>query len=287
MALDLPPKLFVPATPAIIRPADARLLSPGFLPASRQERRAALAELLRTGKLTKKDAANALVVRWPYAPAMLVGMCIGSVPKPAFISIAFNTSAASASDLTTYTFSSVIATATRPRKCVAVFTARSATATISLSSCTLAGVAATCTTLSGSNNSLVAIAVVDVPAGSSGDAVPTFNTGMARAAVATYDMFDASSNTPTATGADVADPYTYSLTCTAGSVVFAGGTDAESSVSWSWTNLTENADGAYGADAQSYSMASAAFAAAQSGLTLTGDISATLSGCGGFAVFSQ
>ena len=207
-------------------------------------------------------------------------LAIGFTP----ITRTFKTSGASASDLTTYTFSAVIATATRSRKCVAVFTARQGVA-LSLSSCTLAGVTATCTTMV-TGTTCVAIAVVDLPAGSSGDAVPTFSAGAARASYAIYDMFDAPSATPTATGSDTADAFTYSLTCTAGSVVFAAGGDAQSSTSWTWTNLTEDADSVYGADAQSYSHASAEFAAAQSALTLTGDIATSAAGAGGFAVFS-
>ena len=46
------------------------------------------------------------------------------------------TSAASASDLTTYTFAGIVATAGATRKCVAVITARGATATTTLSTCT-------------------------------------------------------------------------------------------------------------------------------------------------------
>lgn len=195
----------------------------------------------------------------------------------------FKTSNTSASDLTTYTFSSVIATALRTRKVVAVFTARSGSS-ISLSSCTLAGVAATCTTMV-TGTSCIAIAVAEVPAGSSGDAVPTFSAGAARASYAIYDMFDAPSTTPTTTGSDTADPYTYALTCTAGTVVFAAATDAENS-SFTATNLTEHADSAYGADAQCYTHASAEFAAAQSALGLSLDVAATIGGAGGFAVFS-
>jgi hypothetical protein len=68
---DLPPICF-PPRPAIIRPVDARLLTPGYLPASRQERRAALADLLRRGVLTKEQVANAFVVKFPPTLAMLM-----------------------------------------------------------------------------------------------------------------------------------------------------------------------------------------------------------------------
>lgn len=67
MALDLspPPQIWLPPKPAIIRPAEQHLLSQGFLPADRYERRAALAELIHSGRISKKDAANAFVVKLP------------------------------------------------------------------------------------------------------------------------------------------------------------------------------------------------------------------------------
>ncbi len=220
-----------------------------------------------------------------FAVNHLIGFGARRAAGATAITRTYITSAASASDLTTYTFAGIVATAGATRKCVAVITARGATATTTLSTCTIAGVSATCTTLYGAGNSQVSIAVADVPTGSTGDVVVTFSAGMARAAVALYDMFGASSSTPTATGNDATDAYTYSLTCTAGSVVFAGATDAETS-SFTWTNLTENVDSTANYDSQTYSMASAEFATSQSGLTLTGDIAATISGGSGFAVFS-
>ena len=170
------------------------------------------------------------------------------------------------------------------RKVVAVCVARSATASGTLSSATIQGIAATVTTLSFSNNSAIAIAVADVPTGTTADVFPTWSVGMARCAVAVYSMEGAASSTPNATGADVTDPFTYSLTCTAGSAVFGGAPDA-GPTPFTSTNLTEDVDLQTNYETQTYSMASAQFAAAQSGLTLTMDVAATTSGAGGFAVF--
>lgn len=190
---------------------------------------------------------------------------------------------ASASDLTTYTFAGLsIGSTTVGRKVVAVFTARSGSS-ISLSSCTIGGVSATCTTLV-TGNSAIAIAVADLTSGTTADIVPTWSAAAARCAVAVYAMYGAASNTPSATGSDTTDPFTYSLTCAAGSVVFGGATDADATTFTS-TNLTEDVDSTTNYDGQTYSFSSAEFATAQSGLTLTMDPASSLSGAGGFAVF--
>ena len=187
----------------------------------------------------------------------------------------------STSALTTYTFAGLsIGATTAGRKVVAVFTARSGSS-ISLSSCTIGGVAATCTTMV-TGTSAIAIAVVDLTSGTTADVVPTWSAAAARCAVAVYAMFGAASNTPSATGSDTTDAFTYSLTCAAGSVVFGAATDAENTTFTS-TNLTEDVDSTY--FSQGYTMSSAEFATAQTGLTLTLDAAATISGAGGFAVF--
>ena len=201
----------------------------------------------------------------------------------------FRSSAASASDLTTYNEAAFQGLAIGPesatRKVVAVFTARGATATTTLASCTIGGVAATCTTLYGAANSQISIAVADVPTGTTADVFPTFSHAMSRCAVAVYSMEGAASDTPSPTGNDATDPFTYSLTCKAGSVVFGGATDANTT-SFTSTNLTEDVDSAAANyDSQTYSMASAEFATAQSGLTLTMDVASSAAGAGAFAVF--
>lgn len=62
MIVDCPPPLVL-AKPAIIRPAEHSLFRPGaFRPCSVAERRAILAELVRSGRLTKADAARAMLL---------------------------------------------------------------------------------------------------------------------------------------------------------------------------------------------------------------------------------
>ena len=64
MIFDLPPeppKLWLPAKPAIIRPAEHSLLRPGaFAPVSRAERRAIVADLVKSKRLTPREAARAI-----------------------------------------------------------------------------------------------------------------------------------------------------------------------------------------------------------------------------------
>lgn len=67
IALDLPPKLILPA-PAIIRPAEHKLLRPNYLPANREQRRAALRELLAHGAISREEAKRAIVF---FCPPML------------------------------------------------------------------------------------------------------------------------------------------------------------------------------------------------------------------------
>ena len=56
IALDLPPKLFVPKAPAIIRPIGPRLLTPGYLPTNRAARRVVVKELVRSGVIERGQA---------------------------------------------------------------------------------------------------------------------------------------------------------------------------------------------------------------------------------------
>jgi|GEM_PF-5735886 len=61
-----PPPIIFP-TPAIIRPAEHSLLRPGaFVPVSRQERRAIIADLIKTKRMTRKEAQAALFFVPPF-----------------------------------------------------------------------------------------------------------------------------------------------------------------------------------------------------------------------------
>lgn len=95
IALDLPPPLWVPAAPAIIRPVESRLQSPGYLPLSRHLRRAALSELVGRGIITREQARDTLAF---LAPAGFVKATTG-LPD-----LTYDDQVASTTDLTTYQF---------------------------------------------------------------------------------------------------------------------------------------------------------------------------------------
>lgn len=62
LALDLPPPLWTPPKPAIIRPAEHSLLKPGaFRPATSAERNAIVVDLVRTRRITAQEARKALL----------------------------------------------------------------------------------------------------------------------------------------------------------------------------------------------------------------------------------
>lgn len=61
-AIDLPPPLWVPPKPAIIRPAEHALFKPGaFRPATLAERYAIIADLVQTRRLSPREARKALL----------------------------------------------------------------------------------------------------------------------------------------------------------------------------------------------------------------------------------
>lgn len=60
ITLDLPPKIPL-VRPAIIRPAEHKLLRPHYLPATKEQKRAAIQELVASGQLTEAQARHALI----------------------------------------------------------------------------------------------------------------------------------------------------------------------------------------------------------------------------------
>lgn len=198
------------------------------------------------------------------------------------IGLTYKTTAVDTTSKTTYTFLGAVATSTGARKVVCVTTSRAAAAR-TLASCTLAGITATCTTLGTTTTGNIGIAVCDVAAGSSGDVVVTWSVGGGvRCAIAVYDMTGAASDTPAGTGSDTTDPFAYALTCVAGSAAFGGVTGATNTTA-TWTNLNEDVDATY--SNQIYTMASATFATAQSGTSLSCTGASAITGTGGFAYF--
>ena len=74
MLIDLPPPLWVPQAPAIIRPAEQQLASEWFRSAPKATRRFLIKRWVASGRLSKADAANTLVRSCKVSPVMAMLM---------------------------------------------------------------------------------------------------------------------------------------------------------------------------------------------------------------------
>lgn len=270
IALDLPPKLILPVKelyrPAIIRPLEQKLLSPNFLPASRDQKRAALRELVATGKLTREEARRALVF---FCPVPI----FQSSAVAATVSNTDHTSSSSA--LTTYTFSTrAIGTAATGRRIIVIATGYSTTGGRTISSVSVGGNAATHVvtgTDSGGavNSHLAGIYIIQVDTGTTATIDVVFSAGMAGCDVGIFAAYDLLSSTPTDTGTSNANPMTDTIDIAAGGICVAGNElYATGATGHSWTGLTERYDDTQQAQIY-YSGACDAFAAAQTALAVT------------------
>lgn len=171
-------------------------------------------------------------------------------------SLAYVSTATDTVSRTTYTFSGQsIGTADANRIVIVGLVGRTATATLDISSVTIAGVAATLVkkqiTTSGTPTAMaVALYKAAVPTGTTGDVVVTFNEASLRAAIAVWKLVTATA-AETATAASSADPADVSLTIPSGGgvVVFVAGS---ASTSYTPTGYTENVDAAIGATTTIY-----------------------------------
>ncbi len=97
------PALWLPPKPAVIRPAEHALLKPGaFAPATREERRALMAELVRSRRMTPAEARQAIffvpVASWVAAPPTVVtylgeAISAGATASPSFPNCALGAAA--------------------------------------------------------------------------------------------------------------------------------------------------------------------------------------------------
>lgn len=172
----------------------------------------------------------------------------------------------SSSNLTVYTHSSqAISTAAANRQVVVVAVGRGGGG--SISSITIGGVSASISQQLTTSGTTVGIAIATVPTGTTADVVVTYSTGQARASVAVYVMYGAST-TAADTATDAASAFTQALDIPAGGVAI-GGFASGSNATATWTNLSENVDTVFAEDPQHYTMASDYFASEQSGLSIT------------------
>jgi hypothetical protein len=144
------------------------------------------------------------------------------------------------SDLTTYTFSSLdFGAATAGRYIIVGIAARAVGAGRTLDSVTIGGVSATLIANSPvSDTNISSLAIANVPTGTTGDVVVTFNAAMGRCGIVWWRAPSLVSATPTDTGTSAADPATDTLTVAAGGflvvVAFNNGTST-----CTWSNVTE------------------------------------------------
>lgn len=189
------------------------------------------------------------------------------------LTITYTANAQSASDLTTYTFSTqAISTAASNRK-VAVITYANAGTAATVSSMTIGGVSATQVIGVQSGNKTGAIWIADVPTGTTADVVVTWSAGRVRCAIIVFAIYGTFSSTAYDTGSDitmVAGAMSDTMNCPAGGVILAGIGDLAggSHTATAWTNLTERADATH-SEGGSFSGASDAFASVQTGLAIT------------------
>ena len=159
-------------------------------------------------------------------------------------SISFRTSAASSSDLTTYTFSSQnIGTAAESRHViVSVSSLADGLGSTSISSITIGGVAATVVVSQASGDGgFAGLAIAAVPTGTTADVVVTMSNLQGRMAVGIWAAYDLASATPVDTAASTADPASLNVDVQAGDVLVAAiynNTNATAT----WTGATERFD---------------------------------------------
>lgn len=141
-----------------------------------------------------------------------------------------------------------------------------------ISSVTIGGVAASLVVginnTSDGNTSRTEMWVATVPSGTTGTISVTVNSGGA-ARVTVYALYNASTSVPTGTaiGSSTASNGTDTLDIVANGVAIAASIDAIGTTSTAWTGLTEDLDTVLSSGG--VTSASAEFATAQSGLTIT------------------
>lgn len=200
--IDLPPpsSIWVPPKPAIIRPAEQALLRPGFLPTTRAERRRAVADLIRTGRLTKEQAANALVVKLPPAMAMLmVNQLVGfggAAEDNSGITLTFINSSNLSTDLTTYDHGDFNA-ATAGLMIVLSFGGNNST---SISTVSIGGTNGTATVASGSSSRSLGIHQRQVSSGNNNVTI-TYSGAQQRSIIFVFLLVGNTSDTAVATQA--------------------------------------------------------------------------------------
>jgi hypothetical protein len=238
--IDLPPPtaLWTPPKPAIIHSAEAHLTSAWLRLAPRAMRRGLVRDMLRAGLISRRDAANAIAATTNLTPlqaSLLITQLIGFGAGGSNLNLSYLTKAASATDLTTYTFSTLSLGAVAGDRYIIVGVAGAVGAARTISSVTVGGVGATAVAYNQTPTyAKSAIYIAAVPTGTTGDVVVVWSAGMADCGVTLYR---ATGINPTAvdtlsTGANVATSTTGSIDSVAGGVIVGNVAFTDASASY-------------------------------------------------------
>jgi hypothetical protein len=190
--------------------------------------------------------------------------------------ITYTAASQSGSDLTTYTFSSLsIGTADSARTVIVLINGSDVSRTVS--SCTVGGNSASLTagTNIGNNQNFNEIWEVDLASGTSGDVVVVWSGAQDNCSVIIYSALNIGPISDVAYDtADTGNVMSADLDVTVNGIAIGFCSNNDSSVTFTWSGLTENVD-ATTEGARSYTGASAAISAAETGKTITATMSGT------------
>lgn len=231
---------------------------------------------------------KAAIIRVAVAALWFVALClpVTAQPLPGYFNplvmssvdeagtITFTDDSTQNSVSTTHTYASQsFGSAFSGRIIVVVAAMQSNSTAITSATMTIGGIAATqAIFLNHSNLKAVAIFAASVPTGTTGTVAVTTNQNMFGSAIAVYNLANVTSVTATDTGSNQADPAIVPLDVSAGGVAVGVVMDV-SAGTYTWTNLSENADATFGSGVN-WSAASAAFASTQTNLSIETDASA-------------
>lgn len=193
-------------------------------------------------------------------------------------SVFFTANAKNDNALTTYTFSTQsIGAAQAGRRIIVAAGCPANGVDRTISSVTIGGDAATAigTIASGAGGGAFAQAqlfVLQVDTGTTADIVVTWSGAADRCSVGVWAAYDLQSSTPTATLTSTANPQTGTINVSAGGILIAAAFDfngVPTAATFTWAGPTERYDAQFVATNLFYSGASDAYAAAQTGLTVT------------------
>ncbi len=191
---------------------------------------------------------------------------MGSTPRA---SATYITNSSNTTGLTTYTFSSLSLGSAYVDRAIVIGVAARASSIQTISSVTVGGVSTTPIYQNGGGTSSVAgFYIVAMPTGASGDVVVTFSGAMVRAGVVVWSVRHLQSLTATGTYALTGGSPTAAINVSAGGVALGlvYNTNNTSGVTWTGLNLdfSNQVSGV-----MTFSSSSAAFANAQTGLSVT------------------